>query len=434
MKKATMVSKMSQLMVLVCYVATVTHAKHSQEPAADVDTKALYESVVPFVPYYPAFAPFESIWLEAEDPDDVAEQVRGAQAPMTANTIHWKSKSDLPPVLQYFFAGSWVLMLCSMPFIIPLVDRNPVTRTQVVVGASMLVVLLGGFYLFTNIILFQSVHFEEEIRPLTVVECIYFMSQVITTVGYGDVTPAKIRGQVFVGLYVIGALFIIAMVMSELTDHLVLMAQQYKHRLAKEAAAKAKQDAANGRRPPPSQTKTVKHLVGVPKPSVQGLLTALAVFAIIDICWIAFFSLNEKEDKTTFQSLYMSVITLSSVGFGFFTPVTEAGMVFGAFFMLFGCAALVNVITAFCELVVKLNEWERFSEDHTAEALSSLRKLTGGSAVVTESQFIEFTLLQMQLVNEEQLQDIRQAFLNCKPDPAKRSVSPAAVKDSILGR
>merc|ERR1719335_1029019 len=102
----------------------------------------------------------------------------------------------------------------------------------------MLAVLLGGFFLFTNIILFQSVHFDR-IRPLTVVECIYFMTQVITTVGYGDITPAKIRGQVFVGLYVLGALFIIAMLISDLTALMVKTASEYKEKLkhARENAA-----------------------------------------------------------------------------------------------------------------------------------------------------------------------------------------------------
>merc|ERR1719378_1775818 len=107
-----------------------------------------------------------------------------------------------------------------MPFIIPVLDQKPPTKTQKIVGVCMLVVLWGGFYLFTNIILFQSVHFKR-IRPLTVVECMYFMSQVITTVGYGDITPAKVRGQVFVGLYVLGALFIISMVVSDVVNQMV---------------------------------------------------------------------------------------------------------------------------------------------------------------------------------------------------------------------
>merc|ERR1711981_162639 len=94
----------------------------------------------------------------------------------------------------------------------------------------MSVVFFGGLYLFTNIILFQSVHFKK-IRPLTIVECMYFMSQVITTVGYGDITPAKVRGQVFVGLYVLGAMFIISMVVSDVVNQLIESVSTYKKKL-----------------------------------------------------------------------------------------------------------------------------------------------------------------------------------------------------------
>merc|ERR1719213_669747 len=94
----------------------------------------------------------------------------------------------------------------------------------------MLVVFIGGLLLFNHVIIFQSVHFDRK-RPLTIIECMYFMSQVITTVGYGDITPAKTRGQVFVGLYVLGALFIISMVVSDVVNQLVESAENYKQRL-----------------------------------------------------------------------------------------------------------------------------------------------------------------------------------------------------------
>merc|ERR1719329_1109937 len=94
----------------------------------------------------------------------------------------------------------------------------------------MWVVFFGGYWLFTNIILFQSIHFKQ-IRPLTMIECMYFMSQVITTVGYGDITPAKVRGQVFVGLYVLGAMFVISMIVSDVVNQLMESADNYRHHL-----------------------------------------------------------------------------------------------------------------------------------------------------------------------------------------------------------
>merc|ERR1719506_2551385 len=106
----------------------------------------------------------------------------------------------------------------------PIVNREMPSKTQKTVAGLMLVTVWGGYLLFTNIILFQSIHFKR-IRPLTTIECTYFMSQVITTVGYGDITPAKPRGQVFVGMYVLMSLFVIAMLVSDLVAHVMDAAQ-----------------------------------------------------------------------------------------------------------------------------------------------------------------------------------------------------------------
>jgi len=334
----------------------------------------------------------------------VVDSPEGGVSPFVPqHAVKWSEKSEVPKWAQFLLGGAWVFMLASIPFIIPIIDKKTVTKTHMTVGSLMLVVVLGGFYLFTNIILFQSIHFDK-IRPLTIVECIYFMAQVITTVGYGDITPAKIRGQVFVGMYVLGALFIIAMLVSDLTNHMVEMGAKYK---AERAAARGQ---AEERR-----TKTLSTLITPEKPSPAALLQALAVFAALDICWVMFFSLHPGEGKTVFQALYMSVITLSSVGFGYFTPVTEAGMIFGAFWMLFGCGALVSVISNFTELMMKLNEWENFRPESKTAAMDMLKGLTKSQDEVTEVEFLKFGLLQLKCVSKDDLVCIQEAFANLNP-------------------
>jgi len=378
------------------------------------------DSTAPLIPQMHA--------ADTPDEETLMEEPEGGHAPLVPqHVVEWKEESAIPASVQFFIASAWVLMLGSIPFLLPIIDNQKVTKTQMTLGACMVVVIFGGFYLFTNIILFQSVHFKK-IRPLTTVECIYFMAQVITTVGYGDITPAKIRGQVFVGLYVLGALFVIAMLISDLTSRLVIKAKEYKAKLAAQKAEEANTPRADGHVDEASKI-TIQSFVVPEKPSYQPLLTALAVFGVLDICWIIFFSLHPGEGKTTFQAMYMSVITLSSVGFGYFTPITESGMVFGAFWMLFGCAALVNVISNFTQLMVKLNEWERFNEGSKAAAIESLKGMIKGSSEVTEMQFMQFALLQMGVVHEEELNNITQAFENLNPKNGK--VTLKSVQDTM---
>lgn len=366
----------------------------------------------------------KSNFLQAKDlTADLGEVVEpeGGKAPLVPqHVVEWSEKSDVPVLLQYVFAASWVCMLSSLPFILRALDSRPITKTQIIVGVLSLVVLIGGFMLFTNIILFQSVHFKK-IRPLTVVECIYFMAQVITTVGYGDITPAKIRGQVFVGLYVLGALFIISMLISDLASAMLKRAQEYRAKLRAQSGS-----PDDGRSP-----RNVHDMIKPEKPSLQPLLISLAVFGVLDICWVIFFSTYPGEGKTVFQAVYMSVITLSSVGFGFFTPLTEGGMIFAAFWMVFGFNALVNCISQFTVLMVKLNQYERFRPaEARKEALQILDHITEGTGEVTEAQFLRFTLLQSKLTSEREINNILKTFRNLQ-NSEKMTASMTSIEKSL---
>merc|ERR1719247_2989690 len=168
---------------------------------------------------------------------------------------------------------------------------------------------------------------------------------------------------------------------------------------------------------------SVHDLIAPYRPSATPLMVSLATFAAIDFCWILFYANFPGEDKTYFQALYMSVITLSTVGLGAFTPLTEEGMIFGAFFMLFGSAALVSAVTNFCTLVVKMNEYERFNKDSKIKAANHLKEVVGGTNKVTQMQFFEWAVLSQKLMTESQIRGILDSFENCNPKDDKIALS-----------
>jgi len=357
---------------------------------------------------------------QSEDIGLLEQHATIAETPLT--DVIWPEESSLPLPIQYLLASTWVLMLGMIPLLLPIIEQKPPTRTQMAIGAGSMLVVFGGFFLFTNVLLFQSIHFKQ-IRPLTIVECIYFMAQVITTVGYGDITPAKPRGQVFVGLYVLGALFIIAMLISDLTNHMAKMAEEYKEKECREANAAS----ASAR----DRDEPLRLMFKPQRPSVKPLVSAFGAFAMLQVCWIIFFSTYPGEGKNLFQASYMSIITLSTVGFGWFTPVTEAGMIFGAFWMLLGAGALVDVIGEFTSLMVKFHEYEHLLAGGKAEALKTLTDVTGGSEQVTEMQFLHFGLLQMKCVSPEEIESILQAWVTLQP---KRGVVGVGQIEDVLHR
>eukprot|EP00930_Biecheleria_cincta_P029679 TRINITY_DN2061_c0_g1_i6.p1 TRINITY_DN2061_c0_g1~~TRINITY_DN2061_c0_g1_i6.p1 ORF type:complete len:434 (-),score=77.80 TRINITY_DN2061_c0_g1_i6:233-1498(-) len=370
--------------------------------------------------------------MNTQDTDPMFVEPEGGTPVTPVGKARWSATSSVPEWLQLFFAFSWIGLVGSIPIIIrKLTGTKPQTKTQMGLSVGLWVTLFGGLYLFTNVILFQSAHFDT-VRPLTVVECIYLMSQMITTVGYGDITPAKPRGQVFIGLYVIGSLFVISMFISQLSEHLAKVAADYEEKLREKMLENATRAASENAEEHASEN-AVGDFLQPPVPDKSKFLKAMAMFLVLDIIFVAFFCLWPGEGKTLLQAIYMSIITLSTVGFGAFTPVTESGMIFGAFMMLFGSAALVNVVGAFTELMMQSHAYE-LREEHTQEALQKLKENTWGGDEgkdqVSDIEFLRFALISQNLLKDREVENIMKAFQSLRPVNGKipLAVLEAAVK------
>lgn len=323
----------------------------------------------------------------------------GNQPQMEGDVQVWDETTRLDVRVSVAIAVLWVMMLMSLPAWIRFLSGEPFTITQWVVAGAMWIAVFGGMYLFTNVVKFQSAHFSE-VRVLTLVECIYLMSQVITTVGYGDITPAYPRGQVFVGFYVLMSLFVIAMLVSDMVALIMSTVQSYQEKLFHKEHVEVNYNL-KGKAKANAQQQRGKHGLAVKaeRPSFSPVVYSGSVYAVFAITWILFFHYYPGEGKTWLQAIYMSVITLSTVGFGAFTPNTTWGMVFAAFWMIFGSAALVSVVTSFTDYTLKMQEYERFDPAATTKAIDDFKEKHKHSEM-TETQFIRFQLVQKGLVTE----------------------------------
>jgi len=324
--------------------------------------------------------------------------------------------ASLPLSVELLVAIVWVLMVCCMPLVSMKYDGRPITRTVITTTVVMLCSFLGGIWLFTNLLFFQSSHFEG-LRSLTLVECVYLMAQVLTTVGYGDITPAKPRAQVFVALYVLFSLLIIANTVSEVSNTIAERLWEVNEEAAERAAERARSLIRREERVEEElavdTTGTLEEneialgkilqqkVPPLPWKNLRQKLTGWLFFVFLGV---AFYANYPGEEKTMWQSVYYSIITLSTVGFGAFTALTPGGKAFGAFWMLFGSFSLLGLVGAFTEMMCVIRSREKWriqkenvSEDELYKGLPEKVDLQG---------FIEFAVESCSLVQKKELETI----------------------------
>jgi voltage-gated potassium channel len=75
------------------------------------------------------------------------------------------------------------------------------------------------------------------------------------------------------------------------------------------------------------------------------------------------------EDWTVVQALYFSVVALTTVGFGDFTPTTAGTQIFTIIYILSGLGVLVALLTSVAQQYVK----QKAEGGHARERLSEIR-------------------------------------------------------------
>jgi voltage-gated potassium channel Kch len=191
---------------------------------------------------------------------------------------------------------------------------------------------------------------------LSVIECIYLLAQILTTVGYGDITPAKPRGQVFIGLYILFSLIVISNVMTEVVAHVAKSGQDYIKELERTMngdieSRSVANEASLEDKVLPTRPRSLNWA-----PLLRSFLAYLG--HVLAGC--LFFYAYPGEGKTIFQGIYMSIVTLSTVGFGAYTPSTQGGKVFGAFWMVFGSVSLIKFVESFTKFLTEVRAQEKF--------------------------------------------------------------------------
>eukprot|EP00931_Biecheleriopsis_adriatica_P060149 TRINITY_DN3610_c0_g1_i2.p1 TRINITY_DN3610_c0_g1~~TRINITY_DN3610_c0_g1_i2.p1 ORF type:complete len:333 (-),score=53.45 TRINITY_DN3610_c0_g1_i2:90-1016(-) len=224
-------------------------------------------------------------------------------------------------------AGAWMAILGSLPFTCAYVQGEQLTRSRKLAGCMVTAWVLTCGVLFTSAIYCESAHYTGA-RHLTLIETVYFMTQILTTIGYGDIWPAFPSGQIATAFLILCAIFIVADAIGQLTGLVFSKLEA----------------AANDENADPV------------KQQVKALGRALLVHFALCAVGVAFDML--VLSWTFEQAFLQSIVTLTTVGLGENTTGSRTGQLFLSFWMLFGTASLANVVGAFGGLMSAIKDAE----------------------------------------------------------------------------
>jgi len=152
---------------------------------------------------------------------------------------------------------------------------------------------------------------------LSVLDCPYFAVVIVTTVGYGDILPFSDAAEIFTSFYVLFALVIAGMAISQIVDSISnfeMAGEEKEH----EALFKDKAKAQANRR--------------------MDFLKSVLTFLVLLVIGTAVTALGKTWDEGSpwVNGFYYTVITLTTVGFGDYSPDEDWEKVYKMVMMLVG--------------------------------------------------------------------------------------------------
>jgi len=153
----------------------------------------------------------------------------------------------------------------------------------------------------------------------TYLDSVYFTVITITTVGYGNIVPLEDSSKLFLSFYILLSLVLVGLLL-DVTDFLFELPDVD----ADGDGVLTEEEEREGK-----------------KERTRRLLWAMVSFLIIVLVGILFFLL--VEGLSLVDSIYLSVVTLSTVGYGDFYPSTQTGKYFAVFWISIGVSEMFRI-------------------------------------------------------------------------------------------
>ena len=238
-------------------------------------------------------------------------------------------------------------------------------------------------------------------------------------VGYGDLGPKTARGKLITCVFVLYAMVMAAQALGILTAAAIEKAEKLQ------AAAKQRQKEEKRLEKQMLRDGTLHH-VNVSDHKQRKLekaaerrrernmkrLRSVRNMCVVVAIGTIYYACDPVEHKSWVNAFYMSVITVTTVGFGDKYPISPRGRLFAVFYIAIGTlvvgSALSTFVDMYLEAVSELNMRRKLDEKLDAKAF--LEADDDGTGQVSEAEFVMYKLEAMELVSQDTLQEIVEQF------------------------
>lgn len=283
----------------------------------------------------------------------------------------------------------------------------------------------------TAVLLLVAILLGVKLEGWDVVTAVYVLTQTVTTVGYGDVAPTHPAVRMYYSLLV---LYVLAtgtyVASSHLYKSLSKAHEDLLHSNMQRAAGHddGRDEQCGGEgvcRPAMCRPATpLGKLAAATIPAILVVVFGTVFYAVFEACTCSYgktrvpgcistdyasCAASGGWVKTWPSAFYMSIITLTTVGYGDFSPRSQLGRAVAVLWMIFGVLAVGNWIKGISDFLTESQHGSHEDSQQIDHHIFDLIDKSGDGAL-SKSEYVNYVLIKYGMVTEEDLDMIESQY------------------------